>query len=562
MSRPLLVIASGRGGAKRARARTRRHGHGPAFALREPPVLVEPCAHADDGLPVLLSPDAGVCDAAAEGCLLDVDVDTRDMDKPLLIIREQDPERRDLHPSKRRRKCVGTTVLNQMPHALPALRADGGGRGLTGAFRWAHNTLHALLPVLGLPALQNSLLCRPGGIDLSSHFSGTGAAEVATNMITAACTSVLGHPSPVSLRCRAVCDNNRACQRVLRERMPQDTCIFADLLDAVPGSPDVQKEWGSVDAAWKRLRTMAIAPNRFCAQHGSNCPFPPVVGDVSGSPCQPWSRCGRLQRHRDPRVFLLVCWARWVHEAALLWAIHENVVGFDTDVLQQLLGDSYDMVTLRSCPADAGFCLIRRPRLYTILWRRSAIEPLADLSAVYTAVAQRITGSLEAPPQLQDCLLASQSLLYAEETRARAKNGLPPRLAGEVSLDWTYLLTEGQLRRLSGYMATSAQDAVVDLTQNPDKRPCTSGRKRRLPALRHSGSLLWAPALQRWLLPRELAAASGFPVEPCLAKAAGVVLDACCDDYTTSLLGNAMHVGSVGMSLFIALACLQETVCP
>ena len=69
----------------------------------------------------------------------------------------------------------------------------------------------------------------------------------------------------------------------------------------------------------------------------------PVLGKVSGSPCQPWSRRGNGAAVQTRGLFLLVCWARWVREAALRWVIHENALGLDAELLVELFGDTCAM---------------------------------------------------------------------------------------------------------------------------------------------------------------------------------------------------------------------------
>ena len=136
-----------------------------------------------------------------------------------------------------------------------------------------------------------------------------------------------------------------------------------------------------------------------------------------------------------------------------------------------------------------------------------------------------------------------------------------PRLA-QLSPDWSYLLTAKQrqyldvyLERFSRLTASARKDWVCDLTQNPKERPSQSSSSGSMPTLRHSGSLFWAPSLRRWLLPCELAAASGFPVFAELATAAGMPRDTSL--YSTSQLGNGMHVATVGSVFMVAMACLK-----
>ena len=129
------------------------------------------------------------------------------------------------------------------------------------------------------------------------------------------------------------------------------------------------------------------------------------------------------------------------------------------------------------------------------------------------------------------------------------------------------LLSPGEHRRLLVYMAmwaerfgqdsSSDQRAVFNLADNPEAGYVTwSGASGRIPGLRTNGGKLWVPYLGRWPTTKEQLAAMGVPVYECLAIAAGVpCVPVNPGPEARLMLGNMMHIASVGTAILIALSC-------
>jgi hypothetical protein len=101
--------------------------------------------------------------------------------------------------------------------------------------------------------------------------------------------------------------------------------------------------------------------------------------------------------------------------------------------------------------------------------------------------------------------------------------------------------------------------AVYNLNDNPSKRCTWSGASGQLPTLTR-WIKFWVPSRGRVILPREAAAAMGWPVFDELASAAGV--SASSVEWQTPAaggrLGNSMHVANVAMVLAVALSCIED----
>ena len=302
----------------------------------------------------------------------------------------------------------------------------------------------------------------------------------------------------------------------------------------------------------------------WCARHRQKCQPATrnIDGNITGSPCQPWSRAGKKKGLQDPRSSGLWVWIAWVRTVKPLWAIHENVSGFATSLIDDALGCSYTVFHIKSDPCYLGFTCIRRPRIFSVLLRKGFVRVVHDLHLAYSHVRQALLTRGRIP--MSDLFFAAPSDLLEEENRKRQRLHLGP-LERHTS-DWSYLLTEQQAKFCLDYMGmwqrecgtdpTQDESCLFNLCQNPLKRRswsyCASAGNS-LPTLRYSGSLLWSPKLKRWLLPVECAGAMGWPVRDSHAQATGVPL--CKVDFGMSQLGNSMHVASIGIILAVTLAC-------
>ena len=217
--------------------------------------------------------------------------------------------------------------------------------------------------------------------------------------------------------------------------------------------------------------------------------------------------------------------------------------------------------SVRLWPARFRVC-IRRPRIYSVLLRKGCVRVVHDLHLAYKHVCEalRVRGAVP----LSDLFFATPSELLEEENRRRKQEHLCP-LAGRTS-DWSYLLTEVQVKACNDYTGMwqrecgtdPAQDdsCLFDLSQNPLVRRSWTFRPRRfnsLPTLRFSGNLLWSPKFKRWLLPVECASAMGWPVRDSHVLATGI--SPCNIDFGLPQLGNSMHIACVGTLLAVTLAC-------
>lgn len=434
------------------------------------------------------------------------------------------------------------------------------------AFHICYFFVQTASEICGFSNLSKTLLAE-SGLTFTTHFSGMGCAEVAMRMLVAAVQGSLN--SHMSLCGVSVMEKQKRLRTILQERceeVGETCCCFEDVMDYVPSLAveDVMSQNNLGDKV-KLIRQHLHFGPRLCKAHGVRCPKPRPNGDISGSCCQPWSRCGKKKGWNDCRSILTLIWACVQAELQPDFLCHENVRGFDTTVLDQILGPRYHIWHVRLRPSDFGWRLCSRDRIYSLCVRKTGLRVQRNpehLLAQITTMCRR-----HACIELPDVYIASDTELLEAENGRRLRRKLS-RLT-QTSSCWKYLLTPHQQEYLSKYeslwlsrfnkQASLDPYAIFDLTQNPEQRPCTTTRNQGLPCIRHAGNLLWIPCRGRWLLPIEAAAASGFPVRRAYAMAAGVELDRLSGtSVSVSDIGNGMMTFSMCAVVCALLASVQR----
>ena len=311
---------------------------------------------------------------------------------------------------------------------------------------------------------------------LSSHFSGLGTVEVALQM--------LQNSFPPQARSRlqgeviSACEISPALQEGLRQRFAG--CIFGDITGltdfTAPRNLASQPSLAQMADIARDIARAKLVPTSRCFQqfHGTGCRPRGADIDVSGTPCQPWSRMTHCNRratkglaHKHARP--LIAWCAMLLATRTPVAIHENVKGFRESILRSLLGQRYDITALHVEPAQVGFPFIRRPRWYHVLCRRGIVSTpsLAEIYAILSAGLKK-----RSPPEWPAWVFqATEAEILEAENRARRKQKLES--VSVASSDWRYLLTDLQAEYIDRYtemVAGQARDVdslVFNLSQTP-----------------------------------------------------------------------------------------------
>ena len=319
-------------------------------------------------------------------------------------------------------------------------------RGIHAAFRGFFIACCALEAVLGHEALCRSWPSRQG--TFGSNCSGIGCAEVASAMLT---NAVRGAASlPFGLLGASLCEINLGCRKHLLVHVASnDGCLFKDMKEPFPDLPkdedlmamDLETRFRCIQSKFKPRWS------RPCQSHRGWCGTPCLEGDVTGSPCQPWSRGGKRKGWTDARSIVTLLWLASFLTCRPTWAIHENVPGFDSQFLARKAAQWYHVFDLVVRPADMGFP-IRRQRLYTVFISKTATL-LADPKNLYRAICNAVKQD-GISAEISDCFTADVELILQLENAERSKRNL--HKLDTPSSCWQYLLSKGERERLQYYI--------------------------------------------------------------------------------------------------------------
>ena len=438
---------------------------------------------------------------------------------------------------------------------LPLLPAAISEEDVQSMFFWPRVTLNVIAATLGHGSVLESCLFEHRRARMSTHFSGLGSAEMAWCMVRSWARMIFGRDP--TLEDGWACERSRSLQQLLRERCNM-TCVFQDIMDRLPDIDDKLRLASTIDYPSAKAIVMQsrVVGHARCATHGGQCSVSRTEVNVSGSSRKPWSKAraveaGRARRqHKD--VLLLLSWCRIIREDKPEIVIHENVRGFDAKILEELLGDMYDITTGDVSPQDLGFSFIARPRVYSVLTLRGRIVRTTDAQRLYKTVAATAARAVGPLPSV---LTAGVEEVLAEENRVRACRGMSPLL--QPSQSWRYLLTNRQAGCLMTHEKSVGDAHLIGLYVDLAQTVAFARPSRHIPTKRRSASCVWSWKLSRWLVPSEYAASMGFPIHPWCAQASGVPTDTMNLQAPTAI-GNAMHVANVGCVLACALAACRR----
>ena len=422
------------------------------------------------------------------------------------------------------------------------------------------------------------------GIDVTTHYSGIGAAEMA-------CAAI----APGQVKFHGACDFNPTCRKVLIHHGAESAAehVTTDLCERLP--PHLLEELRAelrthqdklLDCHSPRASTSSRAPEpevvkaiglqwvasamrilsqwvparedgAYCCRHLRHCPtFPPRSKrfhlEIDGINCQPWSVQGKALGWLDERSIPCLILVQTILSIEPDAVCIECTPRFDFATLQNLL-PTYRGDWAITCPTDFGRPVARQ-RMYMWFDRRASLRRVhAEVSGILDV--SRRTVRVEAGIFLQ----ASQAEIRREYPPwAISRRPVLRRLVGKQlapAIPVFRLLAGGMHKRYVQHRDKVAKvrrssDAcfLVDINQ----AAAWAGRAdcRKVPTLLRSSKLVAvfeSPEKDRLLLPSEVPAVHGLRL-PAQAMAMLTPREVC------SMIGNSMHVAQIGCFLVYALS--------
>jgi site-specific DNA-cytosine methylase len=305
----------------------------------------------------------------------------------------------------------------------------------------------------------------------------------------------------------------------------------------------------------------------WCHAHSSMCEPATADCNVTGTPCQDFAPNGNRQGVSGPQWPTFMAWATLVMALDIAIVVHENVPQFNVQALISVFSSKYIIYSFIVDCSDVGFYLISRKRRFTIMYHKAKAVVNTSPVLLHSRIKQAFM-PLQAHMAIyvSACFLASAEEIGQEIEDLCLLRGISVH---EAMQDMAMLLSPGEAQRLAAYEelwlqrfgqpACSCDWAIFNLADNPDGGFTTwSAASGRIPGLRTHNAKYWVPFLGRWLTNKELLAAMGVPVYPSLANAACVpVVAVTPGPAARHMLGNMMHIASVGSVIACALACGQ-----
>ena len=483
-----------------------------------------------------------------------------------------------------RATATRTQRVSASPPAYP------GPRTLSSAMHeWAEDQRHAM-NARWPDTVQRLERLFARGLVCTTHYSGTGAAEMALAKISTRHGGVLFH---------SACDVDPTCQQVLLGHGSESRAehVFGDLCARPPANirAALEAALGRFQKRACRASTPALSqeflqdamrilsqwhPSRedrcYCARHEHSCPAFPTAGskyhlEVSGVNCQPWSCVGRRRGWLDDRSIPCLVLVRLILATEPDGVCLECTPQFDFAGLSGLLRGKYTGGHVIMSPTDLGLQVSRR-RMYMFFDRQGAtphrglrdmlpvsrrtvnLRPEAFLSAGPAQVQRHYQELVALVPRRRVAKVAGHGAAGRRAAPVPRRLATPPAVMPIGHIRLMDVLHGGALRRYEGHRRQVTNKfgkfrgcCIVDINNTPDYRGGPSDAK--VPTIMRSSTLVAifsCQASDRLVLPTELPAIHGLQLPGVAARLPSRKV--------RSLVGNSMHVVQVGCFLQFALA--------
>ena len=403
------------------------------------------------------------------------------------------------------------------------------------------------------------------GIDVTTHYSGTGAAEMA-------CAAI----APGQVKFHGACDFNPTCRKVLIHHGAESAAehVTTDLCERPPphileqlraelrthqdklGAPsrastpsrsperEVVKAIGLqwVVAAMRMLSQWVLAREdaAYCCRHDRHCPAFPARSkrfhlEIDGINCQPWSAQGKALGWLDERSIPCLILVQTILSIEPDAVCIECTPRFDFATLQNLL-PTYRGDWAITCPTDFGRPVARQ-RMYMWFDRRASLRRVhAEVSAILDVSHRSMRVGAEIFRQASQAEIRREWPQWAICRCISASIPVCRLLAGDMHKRYTQ-----HRDKVAKVRGNSGTFPLVEINQAPvwGSRP----HCRKVPTILYSSQLSKLEAV----LPSEVPAVHGLRL-PAQAMAMLTPRE------VRSMIGDSMHVAQIGCLVQYALS--------
>ena len=266
----------------------------------------------------------------------------------------------------------------------------------------------------------------------------------------------------------SVCDRDPHCQKVLIATTQESTCIFSNFAEIVKVPAAFLKRSPSVQL--QSISSLKFAGRARCLRHHRCCPTDQDLDAVfDGSPCTDWSPAGSIckaiskvclpvsnnhvttNKFRGSRLgYKGPTWPLTLREVFVLSSskcgVHENVTEFP-NIIEECLSNTHRVTRLIMHPAQLGFQLIARRRVYRIVSSKAATKMLFDPRLLYEHIVKTFAELNHRPMKIKDCFAATEA-----EVQAALQKRCKCRKKDECKCTFFSQLTKSQQKNYKLYV--------------------------------------------------------------------------------------------------------------
>ena len=405
------------------------------------------------------------------------------------------------------------------------------------------------LAAAGEDASTSTLATAWSLLTLSTSFSGIGAPEIAGHYLCMHFIVLLGlHAAsyPTSLPVLWACDNDSECiQELLHSPHPpnhlfSDICEFIDPQYFVRLSAKITEFTGTqvVELIKTGKMVTEYAPCVCCQGQGSRllCRAASAFMHIGGTPCIDYSAQWHAHRCEGGPTFLAtIIWMALREKLREPLCVHENVFGFNPELINAMLGHLYIVVSELLDVLNLGWPVSRLRRLTVLIRRDLMVDIIVPFDVFLHSCRRMCRISFLSFVRALESEITSEVLWAESRTGSLSKvsdEDLKGELQGEcdawgADIDvvialaklsrWTRSLIAAEVRRLHQYMLLALRKGgrnalsllVCHLGQETNKHPQFSVTAHMNTVISHS-CLVWVHQIGRWFTPNELLLTQGI----------------------------------------------------
>jgi hypothetical protein len=309
----------------------------------------------------------------------------------------------------------------------------------------------------------------------------------------------------------------------------------------------------------------------FCSVHDTMCSLerPEFDGHiklvVGGNSCLSWTAMGKQEGWFGDGSIAFIVWMYEIRATKPDWVIQECTVRFDHAIVEQILGEFYDVQWVMVCPRDLGLPC-SRPRKWTVSVLKSKWRPTMALQS--KEFKQLFHRKLKLNGEVFFQAPAAELVEFARELIGTSDHNSIIDESNVHLVDWKALVSSSSWSRWEQYLEEAAKEKYADkdalianIYQNCGDQGFTSMMQEIPTLLRFTSFLVLIRSrsgkVLRPMTSNEHLASMGWPIWNPTACALQPVLHKLTSQQKKALAGNGMNIFVVALFQLWCMCCTE-----